>query len=290
MWTNRLMSFASVGVLICCLVLMGSAALVSANVSNMMGWLGKQNVIMVFMDDSFGGSESEIAVMEARLKGVGNVEINEYIPRADAYKSIIGRMSGSYEMLDSVGDAGDFLPDAFTLTVQDLTGFRDTVDRLKETQGILSVSSSAELVEKLQSINKVITVVGIWIVGMLFVVSLFIITNTIKLTMYVRRLEISIMKSVGATDWFIRMPFLVEGMLIGIISGLVAFGLVTYIYFTAVQATSSISSFATIGYSRVWHYCLTGFVSAGVAAGSVGSTFSIRKYLRSEGAISAASI
>ncbi|MCL2486426.1 MAG: permease-like cell division protein FtsX, partial [Oscillospiraceae bacterium] len=118
MWTNRLMSSASIGVLICCLVLMGSATLVSVNVSSMMGWLGRQNVVMVFMDDSFGGSESEIEVAKARLEKVGNVKFNSYVPRDEAYKNIISRMN-HYEMLNAIDDAGSFLPDAFTLTVLD---------------------------------------------------------------------------------------------------------------------------------------------------------------------------
>lgn len=286
MWTNRLMSFASVGVLICCLVLMGTAALVSLNVSGLMGWLGDQNVVMVFMDENFDGSEESQASMEATIDAVGNIKEMEFVPRADAYQSIIGKMGGDYELIMSIDDAGDFLPDAYKVTFNDLTKFEETVTLLESLPGVLTVSNKTELVSKLRSINKIITVVGVWVVGLLFLVSLFIITNTIKLTMYVRRLEISIMKSVGATDNFIRLPFMVEGIIIGLVSGLVAFGLVTYVYLTATSAVSSVMAFGVISYSNLWLGCLLSFLGAGILAGAVGSTISIRKYLHNDGGIS----
>lgn len=290
MWVNRLMSFASIGVLICCLVLMGSASLVSVNISGIMGWLGEQNVVMVFMDQSFDGSAQSVATASETLRKIGNIKDINFVPREEAYKSIIGRMGGNYELIMSIDDTGEFLPDAFTVTFEDLTRFEETVMLIQQMPGVYTVSNKADLVAKLRGINRTVTVIGVWIVGLLFLVSLFIITNTLKLTMYVRRLEISIMKSVGATDGFIRLPFLIEGVIIGMISGLVSFGIISYVYLTAVSAVTSISAFGVIAYSKVWLQCLLGFLGAGILAGISGSLFSIRKYLHSEGGISSASI
>lgn len=283
MWSNRLMSFASVGVLICCLVLMGSAALISVNISSVMNWLGDQNVVKVFLTD--GLTQEQTESMRETILSVGNIKSIEFVDRKTAYESIVDRMSSNPELIMAIDDTGDFLPDAYTVTFDDLTRFEETVTLLESLDNVYTVSDKRELARKLQSINRVVTVIGIWIVGLLLLVSLFIITNTIKLTMYVRRLEISIMKSVGATDWFIRLPFLVEGIIIGLTAGLVSFGLVSYVYLTAMSAVSTVVSFGMVAYSKLWGWALAAFVFAGVFAGAVGSLISIRKYLLKEGGL-----
>lgn len=283
-WTNRLMSFASIGVLICCLLLMGSAALVSVNITEVMDWLGDKNVIKVFLVDGLTLEQTE--QMENIILGVGNIESIEFVDRKEAYASIVSRMTDQPELILAIDDTGDFLPDAYTITLVDNGKYSETVTILQSLDNVYAVSDKSDLAGKLESINQVVSVVSVWIVGLLFVISLFIITNTIKLTMYVRRLEISIMKSVGATDWFIRLPFLVEGIIIGLISGLVAFGLVTYIYMTATSAVSTVLSVGLIAYSKLWGWCLLVFPGIGIIVGAVGSLISIRKYLLKEGGLS----
>ncbi len=284
MWSNRLMSFASIGVLICCLVLMGSAALISVNINGLMDWLGDQNVVKVFLVD--GLTQEQTESMKDTILSVGNIKEIQFVDRQEAYESIVNRMTSSPELIMAIDDTGDFLPDSYTVLFEDLTKFADTVTLLEGLDNVYAVSDKRELAQKLQSINRVVSIVGVWIVGLLFLVSLFIITNTIKLTMYVRRLEISIMKSVGATDWFIRLPFLVEGIIIGLISGVVSFGLVSYIYLTATSAVATVLSFGMIAFSTLWGWCLLAFISAGILAGAAGSLISIRKYLNKEGGLS----
>ncbi len=284
LWANRLMSFASIGVLICCLVLMGSAALISVNINSLIDWLGDQNVVKVFLVDGLTTEQTE--AMATTITGVGNIKSIEFVDRQEAYQSIISRMTSNPELILAIDDTGDFLPDAYNVTFNDLTKFEDTVIKLESLDNVYAVSDKSELALQLQSISRVVTIVSVWIVGLLFLVSLFIITNTIKLTMYVRRLEISIMKSVGATDWFIRLPFLVEGMVIGLIAGLTSFGLVAYIYVTATSAVSSVLSFGLIAFSTMWGWVLAIFLLSGTLAGSVGSLISIHKYLHKEGGLS----
>lgn len=283
-WTNRLMSFASIGVLICCLMLMGSAALVSVNITEVMDWLGDKNVVKVFLND--GLTQEQTEQMEYIIRDVGNIETIEFVDRKQAYESIVSRMTDQPELILAIDDTGDFLPDAYSITLIDNGKYSETVTILQSLDNVYAVSDKSDLATKLESINQVVSVVSVWIVGLLFVISLFIITNTIKLTMYVRRLEISIMKSVGATDWFIRLPFLVEGIIIGLISGLVSFGLVTYIYLTATSAVSTVLSVGLIAYSTLWGWCLLIFPGIGVVVGAVGSLISIRKYLMKEGGLS----
>ena len=284
LWSNRLMSFASMGVLVCCLVMMGSATLISININGLMDWLGDQNVVKVFLVD--GLTQDQTEAMEQEILNVGNIKSIEFVDRKTAYEDIVNRMTSNPELIMAIDDTGDFLPDAYTVTFADLTRFEETVTILQSLDNVYAVSDKRELANKLQSINRVVSVVGFWVVGLLFIVSLFIITNTIKLTMYVRRLEISIMKSVGATDWFIRLPFLVEGVVIGLVSGLIGFGLVTYVYLTATSAVATVLSFGMIAYSTLWGWCLLSFVLAGMFSGAVGSLISIRKYLNKEGGLS----
>lgn len=286
LWTNRLMSIASMGVLICCLLLMGCAALVSVNVSRFMGFLTDKNAVMVFLND--GISDSDIQKAERAIKDIDNVKNMDFVSSDDAFVSIMNGMSDTQAIIDSnvLGDTSEFLPNSYKITFKDISQFDKTIELLKQIEYVQHVSDKREFVERLNNINKVISVVGFWIVGLLFVVSLFIITNTIKLTMYVRKLEISIMKSVGATDWFIRLPFLVEGMMIGIISGLVSFGLIMYVYQTASSAVkSTFSSLSVVSFSNLWWVVLLAFIGAGILAGAGGSLISISKYLRRDGGL-----
>lgn len=286
LWTNRLMSIASIGVLICCLLLMGCAALVSLNVSNAMGYLTDKNAVMVFLNDDI--SPSDIQNAERSLKEVDNIKSMEFISSDDAFLSIMNGMSDTQEIVDSnvLGDTSEFLPNAYKITFKDISQFDKTIEVIKQIEFVQHVSDKREFVNRLNSIKKVVSVVGFWIVGLLFVVSLFIITNTIKLTMYVRKLEISIMKSVGATDWFIRLPFLVEGMMIGIISGLVAFGLIMYVYQTAASAVkATFSTMSVVSFSKLWWIVLIAFIVSGIIAGAGGSLVSIGKYLRRDGGL-----
>lgn len=286
MWANRLMSFASIGVLICCLVLMGSAAIISVNVSSMMEWLEDKNVVKVFLSDSFNGTDEEKALMEAKILGVGNIEEEMiFTPGEEAFASMLERLGNDSELVNSLSDTADILPDAYTVTIRDITRLNDTVALLSAIEGVYTVRSEQNLAETLTNINRFVSIVGALIVGLLFLVSMFIITNTIKLTMYVRRLEISIMKSVGATDWFIRMPFLVEGVFIGLISGTVAFGGISYVYLTVLNSVPEIAEYGVIPYSKIWLFCLIGFLGAGILTGVIGSMISIRKYLHNDGGL-----
>ena len=289
-WANRLMTLASVGVLVCCLVLMGSAVLVSVNISHAMKWLQDQNVVMVFLNSTVSGSDASYTVSDVRnqILSVDNVDENniEFISKEEGFQSLLDRFDEKLRIIDSLGDTANILPDAFRVGFKDHTRYETTVQQLKNLDVVYTVRDNRKYAEKLMGINKTVTVVGVWIVGLLLVVSLFIITNTIKLTMMVRKLEISIMKSVGATDWFIRMPFLVEGIVIGLTAGILSFALVSYIYSAATSAISSIMSAGALPYMSMIWWLLLAFVGSGVLSGALGSLFSIGKYLKDDGGVS----
>ncbi|MDD6395211.1 MAG: permease-like cell division protein FtsX [Firmicutes bacterium] len=289
-WVNRLMSLASVGVLVCCLVLMGTAALVSVNLSHIMTWLEEQNVVMVYLNTTVSGSNAKITEEQARQKilSVENVDKNniEFISKEEGFDSLMSRFDEKLKIIDSLGDTSDILPDAFRVSFEDPTRYETTVQQLKNLDIVYTVRDNREYAKKLMGIKNAVTVIGVGIVGLMLVISLFIITNTIKLTMYVRKLEISIMKSVGATDWFIRMPFLVEGITIGLVSGIIAFILVAYIYSAATSAISSVLSSGALPLMSMVGWLLLAFLGSGILSGAIGSLVSIRKYLKDDGGVS----
>ncbi len=137
--------------------------------------------------------------------------------------------------------------------------------------------------DKLIKIRNVVVIGGLWIIGLLVIISLFIIVNTIKLTMFVRRLDINIMKSVGATNGFIRVPFIIEGMAIGFISGILSFGVLWYAYFTITKFVSETLSTSPVAFSDVALLMMGSFIGAGILIGAIGSFISIAKFLRDEG-------
>ena len=280
-WANRLMTFASVGVLVCCLVLMGSAVLVSVNISHIMELFEDKNVVMVFLNDTVSGSDATLTVADVQKKilTVDNVDPDniEFVPKEKGFSTLMNRFDEKLKIIDTLGDTANILPDAFKVGFKDPTRYETTVQQLKNLPEVYTVRDNREYAEKLMGINQTVTVVGTWIVGLLLVVSLFIITNTIKLTMYVRKLEISIMKSVGATDWFIRMPFLVEGIVIGLTAGLISFGLVSYIYSAAASSITDVLATGVLPYSSMLFKLLLAFIGSGVLSGSIGSLVSIRK-------------
>ena len=288
-WANRLMTFASVGVLVCCLVLMGSAVLVSVNISHIMELFEDKNVVMVFLNDTVSGSDATLTVADVQKKilTVDNVDPDniEFVPKEKGFSTLMNRFDEKLKIIDTLGDTANILPDAFKVGFKDPTRYETTVQQLKNLPEVYTVRDNREYAEKLMGINQTVTVVGTWIVGLLLVVSLFIITNTIKLTMYVRKLEISIMKSVGATDWFIRMPFLVEGIVIGLTAGLISFGLVSYIYSAAASSITDVLATGVLPYSSMLFKLLLAFIGSGVLSGSIGSLVSIRKYLRNDGGL-----
>ena len=179
------------------------------------------------------------------------------------------------------------LPNAYKVTVENLDKFDETVNKLKKIQHVDTIRENKNLAKKLVALRQGITVISFVIIAVLFVISVFIISNTIKLTVYSRRLEISIMKSVGATNSFVRLPFVVEGIILGITSGVISLGFVWGLYELAVKEFSDIlSSFNGLGFLKFADYALPMlgiFVAIGVLTGVGGSIITMSKYLNKEG-------
>ena len=282
-WVNRLMSLASVTVLMACLIIMGAGIMIYFNINNVVDKVQSQNVVMVYVADD--ASEDETTQIGTSLKGISNVESCEFVPKEVAFQEIqsMGGDAALFEGFDEIP-----LPDAYKVTVKDLSQFENTVSQIKQINKVDSVRENSDLASKLLSLRHAVSIVSVGLVVMLFLVALFIISNTIRITMFSRKLEISIMKAVGATNWFIRWPFMIEGMILGTISGIVSLGVLWGLYAVAEKVfaqTLSLIGFSLVPFSEYWWQILLVFVAIGLFTGGFGSLVSMAKYLKEQGSV-----
>ena len=278
---NKLMSVASVTVLFSCLMLIGIAFMLLVNIEAFIGGIEAENVIMVYADVE--ADELAYISLGEELEAIENIASIEEVKKEQAYEDILAELDeGLRTYLTSIDE--NPLPDAYRVTVADMAGFEEVVSEIRKVNGIERVYENSVLARQLQGIRDSVTYISIGMIALLLVVSLFIISNTIKVTMFSRRLEISIMKSVGATNSFIRLPFMVEGIIIGIIAGVLATGAVWGIYeFALGSFTAMLSGFgssAKIEFIDYALYLAAAFVGIGIFTGIFGSATSIRKYLK----------
>ena len=283
-WVNRLMSLASVTVLMACLIIMGAGIMIYFNINNVVDKVQSQNVVMVYVADD--ASEDETTQIGTSLKGISNVESCEFVPKEVAFQEQIQSMGGDAALFEGFDEIP--LPDAYQVTVKDLSQFENTVSQIKQINKVDSVRENSDLASKLLSLRHAVSIVSVGLVVMLFLVALFIISNTIRITMFSRKLEISIMKAVGATNWFIRWPFMIEGMILGTISGIVSLGVLWGLYAVAEKVfaqTLSLIGFSLVPFSEYWWQILLVFVAIGLFTGGFGSLVSMAKYLKEQGSV-----
>ena len=283
-WTNRMMSIASICVLLSCLVLIGSASMMFLNIESVVNRIEDENVIMVYIKD--GTDDAAIDEMGAKIKKMSNVAQVEFVSKEEAWAEQLKTMEDAQAKFFTEISTDIPLPDAYKVTVKDLNGFGKTVKQIKKLDNIDTIRQNTDLAKKLDTISRGISIIAIIIISVLFAISLFIISNTIKITVYSRRLEISIMKSVGATNSFVRLPFVVEGIIIGLVSGVLSLGVVWGVYNLAVSQFSDLFSTMGITPLNFMNYALPmlgAFVGIGVVSGVGGSLITMRRYLNKEG-------
>lgn len=283
-WVNRLMSVASITVLMACLVIIGVGSMIFFNITSLLDIVESQNVVMVYIED--GTSDIDTTSIGVKIKNMNNISQCEFVPKEDAFEKQIETMGGDSALFEGFDESP--LPDAYKVTVADLTQFANTVAELKSLEHVENVRENSDLASKLVSIRKAVTIVSAGLVLMLFLVALFIISNTIRITMFSRKLEINIMKAVGATNGFIRWPFMIEGILLGLISSVVSLLLLWGVYELIIYAFSSVITlmgFSFVPFTDYIWLILGIFVFIGVFTGGVGSMFSMNKYLKEQGSV-----
>ncbi len=278
-WVNRLLSLATIVVLISCLIIVGSGSLIFLNINAVLDLIEGQNVVMVYVNDD--ADDYMTQTLGVQLEAHTNVLEVEFVPREEAFRRQIEAYGDKADLLE--GLSPEILPDAYKVTVKDLEQFDATVGEIKNFENVLQVRENSDLASKLASIRNAVTYISIGIVAILFFVSLFIVSNTIRITIYNRRLEISIMKAVGATNAFIRWPFMVEGILLGLFSAILALGIQYGVYSLASIWLGNILSMLggeVVNFLDYVWVIFGMFAFIGIVIGAFGSIISLNKYLK----------
>ncbi|MBQ1678991.1 MAG: permease-like cell division protein FtsX [Oscillospiraceae bacterium] len=277
MFTHGFMSFAAVCVTVACMVIIGSFSLIIYNLSILVSDMERQNRLLVCVDETYDTAEAK--AVGSRINLTDNVHEAVFISREEAGRRFIEQQGGG-DAFEGI-DASTFR-DQFEVSLEDNTRMEETIQALRQIQGVAEVKGRTELAEGFTTIQRVLNIASVAIIVVLLVVSLFMISNTIKLAMYDRRDEIAIMRMLGATNRFIRFPYFVEGFLIGMISGIVAFFLMWGLYdLLANQITriDSLQLFNIVPFRDVLWITVATFGAAGLFVGVFGSVMSIRKFL-----------
>ena len=291
-WANRLMSLASIGVLVACMLITGVAVVLSINVDKSLGDLEKQNVVMVYFGDEQNPTDDGKILTDEEAKQLttdkiaklDNIAKVEFIGRDEGLEGLLSDMGDEYDALFDYVNEQNPLPNAARVQFDDLAKFESTVKAIEKIEGVKNVRHQRELAEKITGIRKTVSAASIGIVALLLIIAFVIVCNTIRITMYNRKLEISIMKAVGATDRFIRFPFMVEGIMLGLLASVFTTGLLYAVYRIAITfMEETMTGFKAIAF-REFALPLFGlFAAIGILVGLVGSCIIISKYLRKEG-------
>jgi cell division transport system permease protein len=282
---NKLMSVASVGVVASCLLLIGLSGSVAINVNSLVKYLGEQNEIVIYLKDDISSDGQKN--IEEKIKENNIITKYTYVSKEEALKEQVGYLGEYGGLLESYQGENNPLPASFRVHIKDLTKLENVSSYFKNMDGIDYVSTPNELANALIVLKNTTYYSGLVILAILVLVSIVVISNTIRLTVYARRREISIMKYVGATNSFIELPFVVEGFVIGTVSAIVTFRIISGIYkylfgYMTSQSSGLIGIFANamVPYSNIFAYMLLGFLLFGWIIGIIGSVTSMRRYLK----------
>ncbi len=278
MFLHGFMSFAAVCVIIACLLIMGSFCLIMVNLNHMINELEQDNEILVYIDEDL--SEAEAKSVGSQINMITNVLESTFVSREEALEDYVSEQANP-ELFSGV-DAST-LRNRFRVTLVDISIMKTTVAEIERIDGVASVSAHYEIAQGFLTLQNILNLASAAIILVLFIVSLFIISNTVKLALYDRQEEIAIMKMVGATNGFVRGPFVVEGFLLGILGAGIAFGFEWGLYDLLMNRLAAIDTMHLIDpipFADVVVPMAVAFGATGFVVGVFGSLLSIRKFLK----------
>ena len=278
MFSHGFMSFAAVGITVACLLIMGTFTLVAVNANELLRDLEQENEILAYVDDSC--TEAESKALQKELEAVPNVASATYISKEQAMEDFVAQYPDEdmFQDLDP-----EILRDRYAIKITDLEQIRQTKETVEGIPGIARVNAYEEIAGGFITVRNVATVICVALIAILFVVSVFIISNTIKLTTFDRRDEIAIMRMVGATNGFIRWPFVYEGFMMGLLGAVIAFFSQWGLYEAVtrgVDNNDTLQLIHVIPFQELWVPVAVVFAAAGILIGVGGSLSAIRKFLQ----------
>lgn len=275
LWRNGVMSFASIAVLMSCLVVIGGFSLLVETINLNLEQFGVLKEIVVFCDKD--ATEDEIVAIGDKIGKLDNIEKIERVTKEEGLEY----MKSKYDVYADVTNELNPLPDRYDVTYIDNDKVSELDYQLRQIDGITKVNNRFELATTLENFKSGIMLVFVWFLIILAVVSIFIIINTIKLSVFSRRNEISIMRYVGATGWFIFLPFVFEGIIIGLFASVCAYFIEWYIYsYIETLVMTDLQMITIMQFSSIGNIVLWGFIGIGVVTGIIGSCISLNKYLK----------
>ena len=272
------MSFAAIWVTVACLLIMGTFVLVLYNLNEMIVELEQENEMLVYIDETY--SEAEAKSVGSQINQIANVHNAQFVSREQAVENFVDEMQDE-DLFDGL-DPSTFR-DRFVITLEDNSKMRETEAAIRSIEGVADVSVHYEIQEGFQTVQRILNIASVIIIAVLLVVSMLIISNTVKLAMYDRKEEIAIMKMVGATNGFIRWPFVVEGFILGILASAIAFFLEWGLYNllqTQISMVDSLDLITVVPFVEVIEIVAIGYAVVGFLVGVLGSLLSIRKFLK----------
>ena len=275
---NSWMSFASIGTVAVSLFVLGMFLILVVNMNRMVASLESQVEISVYIRDEV--SDSGIHALEERITQMQGVESGKYVDRETAMKRFRERLGDQQFLLDSLGETNP-LPNSFEVRILRPDMVRTAAEAIAEMPGVETAKYGQDVVEHLFDITRLVRLFGLALMFVLAMATLFIISNTIRLTVFARRKEIAIMKYVGATDWFIRWPFLLEGIVLGCLGGIVAAIVLRGAYrVIAAKIYDTLAFFPLLPENPFLHYVTAAILICGMFVGALGSTISLKKFLK----------
>ncbi len=271
------MSFAAICVTIACLLIVGSFSILAYNLDVMVEDLNQTSEIMVYIDTSL--SDAEARSVGTKINALDNILQSTFVSREEALQNFISDHDNNAAFN---GVQAEALRHRYVVTLEDNTLMEQTDQQLQQIPGVAKTNAAYELAEGFTTIQNVLHIATVALMAMLLVISLLIISNTVKLAMYDRKDEIAIMKMVGATNSFIRLPFIVEGFTLGMVAAVLAFGLEWVLYDTLVERMAAVDAlrlFSFVPFLDLLIPMVLTFGAAGLFVGIVGSWTSIRKFL-----------
>lgn len=278
MFSHGFMSFAAIGITVACLLIMGTFSLVAYNANENLKDLQRENAVLAFVDENL--TDEEAMALQSQLEKLPNVSDCTFVSREEARDSYV-------EQYDEDDLYSDLDPEIFrhryVLHLKDLDDMAQTTQALQNVEGIVKIRADEDISNGFLTMRNIAGVISITLIAILLIVSVFIISNTIKLTTFDRRDDIAIMKMVGATDGFIRWPFVYEGLLLGLLSAAFAFGLQWLLYraiMEGIENSDTLQLLRIVPFDKIWRPVAVAFGGVGIVVGVGGSLTAIRRFLR----------
>ena len=275
---NNWMSFASVGTVAVSLFVLGVFLLLVLNMNRLASSLESQVQISVYLAD--GLSESARKDIASDIEALQGIEEIRYVPKEEAKERLAKRLGDQKYLLDALGEKNP-LPDSFEVVLESPALVETAAAAITRMEGVEQAKYGQDVIEHLFAITRLIRIFGLALMVLLAGATLFIISNTIRLTVFARRKEVAIMKYVGATDWFIRWPFLLEGMVLGFVGGvLAAIALQSFYAAMAAKIYETLAFFPLLPQYPYMYYVSAAILLSGMGIGALGSTISLKRFLK----------